>query len=111
MSNKTQEPPALMSIESQEHKLIAMTLAAVENDLKNGTASSQIKTHFLQLATKKAQIELEQLKLRNLLLEEKIKTEQATREIEELVEKALNALKGYRFDPNDPDSEDDDYYD
>lgn len=86
--------PAL-SPESRENQLIARAIDLAEKQLIEGTASSQVITHFLKQATMKAQLEKEKLERENLLL--KAKTEAIDREKNsgELYENAINAFKKY----------------
>jgi len=93
--------PPPFNDESQENKFIALALAQVEEQLKNGTASSQTLQHFLKLASKRAQIELEKMKLENAYLEAKIESEKQANQVLSLVTEALDAFKGYSFKPPD----------
>lgn len=86
--------PALTP-EARENQLIAMTMDRVEEQLMNGTASSQILTHFLKLATVKANLEMEKLKHETKLLEAKTESLQSAKRMEELYDKAINAMRDY----------------
>lgn len=96
--------PAL-SPESRENQLISYATDLAEQQLLDGTASSQLITHFLKLGTIKAQLEKEKLERENLLL--KAKTEAIDREKNsgELYENAINAFKKYSGHGGDNDEE------
>lgn len=81
--------------EEQEKKLIALTLSVVEKDLSEGTASSQVKTHFLELSRQKADIQLEQMRLQNELLEAKISEAKSNARIEQALDEVKEALRSY----------------
>jgi len=87
--------------EELENKLIALAYKQSEQQLQEGTASSQIVTHFLKLGTRKAELELEQAKLQNKLLEEKIISEQSAAEINQMFIDVMNELKNYKSDPGE----------
>lgn len=86
--------PALTP-EARENQLIALAMNAAEQQLLDGTASSQVITHFLKLGTVKEQLEMEKLRRESVLLEAKVKALESTRHIEELMEKAILAMKDY----------------
>lgn len=83
----------------QENKLIALAYSQAERELEEGTASSQIVTHFLKLGTQRAELEAEQIKLQNSLLEERILGERENQKISEMVNEVLSALRSYMYVP------------
>jgi hypothetical protein len=85
--------------EDQEKKLIALAYTQAENELKNGTASSQIVTHFLKLGTQRAELEQAQIELQNSLLQEKIIAEREGQKLTEMVDDVLRALRSYMYVP------------
>jgi preprotein translocase subunit SecA len=85
--------------EAMESKMVALALQQAQKQLENGTASSQIVTHFLRLGSTRAQIELEELQLKNRLLEEKIASEQSGQRLSEMFQEVLAALKSYSYTP------------
>lgn len=86
--------PALTP-ESRENQLIALSVDLAEKQLREGTASSQVITHFLKLGSTKNQLELEKIRHENALLEAKTQSLQSAKRVEELYENALNAMKDY----------------
>ena len=96
--------PAL-SPEARENQMISYAVDLAEKQLIEGTASSQVITHFLKLATTKAQLEKEKLAKENELLTAKTEAIQSAQRIEELYENAINAMKQYSGhgsdEPND----------
>lgn len=103
----TSLPPAL-TLEGRENQLIAATYDLVEKRILDGSASSQETTYFLKAGSSKMRLELEHLREENKLLRAKTETLQAQRSNEELLSKAMQALRGYR---GEDEGEDDEYQD
>ena len=53
-------PPAT-SVEARENQLISLAVDLAERQLSEGTASSQVITHYLKLGTTKDRLEKEKL--------------------------------------------------
>jgi len=104
MPRTNMTPP--LTDESMENKLISLALRQAQKQLEEGSASSQIITHFLRLASTRAQIELEKLELENKLLQEKILSEQSGQEIRDKVGEVLEALRSYTYLPPGGDDAD-----
>ena len=86
--------PALTP-EARENQLIALSIDLAEQQLLDGTASSQVITHFLKLGTMKERLEREKLEEENKLLKAKTEALQSAKRVEELYEAALNAMRSY----------------
>lgn len=93
-SSRRKGPPALTP-KARENQLISLAIDVAEEQLLNRTASSQVITHFLKLATTKAELEKEKLKLDNELTAAKTKALASTERIEELYKDAIDAMKRY----------------
>ncbi len=87
--------PAL-SPEDRDNQMISLSYELAEKQIKAGTASSQVLTHFLKLGTLKEQLELEKLRKENALLEAKKGQIESTQRIEALYADAIEAMKDYR---------------
>ena len=81
-----------------------------EEKLRNGTASSQIITHFLGLATAKAQLEAAKLRADVALSDAKIEKLKSDNDIKELYESAITAMKSYQGGNELEDDEYDEEY-
>ena len=97
--------------EARENQLIALAVDLAEKQLLEGTASSQVITHYLKLGTQKEKIEREILEKQKELITAKTEALQATKRIEELYSNAIAAMKTYSGQNNDDDEEDEDYDD
>lgn len=86
--------PAL-SPESRENQMISLAVDLAEKQLIEGTASSQVITHYLKLGTMNHKLELEKLEKENALLKAKTESLQSSQHIEELYADAIKAMQRY----------------
>lgn len=86
--------PALTP-EARQNQLISLAYDRAEQQLIDGTASSQVITHFLKLATAEAELQREKLRKENKVLEAKAKAYGDTEEVKVLYENALKAMRNY----------------
>lgn len=86
--------PALTP-EARENQLISYAVDLAEKQLLEGTASSQVITHYLKLGSTKERIEKEILEQQKELIMAKTKAIQAQEEIKELYAEALKAMRNY----------------
>jgi len=75
--------------------MIADAMSLAEKQLREGTASSQVITHFLKLGSTKERKELELLDYQKDLMKAKTESIQSGKRVEELYLHALNAMKSY----------------
>ena len=87
--------------ESRENQLISYAVDLAEQQLRDGTASSQVITHYLKLGSTKARIEKEILEKQKDLLEAKTQALQSAQRVEELYANALEAMRTYSGNNND----------
>ena len=108
--NNTGKRPPAKTPEAREQQLIAMAVDVAEEQLRKGTASSQVITHFLKLATTKEILEREKLIQENQLLKAKTDAIRDAKKVEELYLNALNAMRSYSGNKkvDEYDEEDDD---
>lgn len=83
------------SPEAKENYLISMAYKLAEERLKNGTASSQMITHFLKLGSQREELEKDRIRSDMNLAKAKIKKIEAEATSQELFEKALAAFASY----------------
>lgn len=88
------EAPAL-DPEAREQQLIALAVDLAEKQLRDGTASSQVITHFLKLGSTREQIEKEILGKQKELYSAKTKAYESAQDIKELYAKAIDAVRMY----------------
>ena len=81
--------------EAQEQYMINLAMTLVEKRLREGTASSAETTHFLKLATMKADLEKKKLEEENKLLRAKTETLESAKDSKEMYEHVLKAMAKY----------------
>lgn len=81
--------------EARENQLINLAVDLAEKKLRDGTASSQIITTLLNLATTKTQLEMEKIRSDLRVSDAKIKQIETQQTSSELYEEALAAFKTY----------------
>lgn len=81
--------------EARTNQLIRKAYDLAEKQLEDGSATSQVITHFLSLATAKTELELEQLRKRNRLLEAQTESIDSAKRAEEMFSKAISAFRNY----------------
>lgn len=91
---KKSAPPA-STPEGRENQLIALAIDEAEKQIRSGTASSQIITHFLKLASSKEKLEREKLELENELIKAKTEALQSQKNMEDLYSSAIKAMQTY----------------
>lgn len=103
-TNKTQgvrrQRPA-STPEARENQLIALAVDLAEQQLRDGTASSQVISHFLKMGSSKERLEMQMMEEQKKLLEARTEAIQATKKVEELYVNALNAMRNYQGGSND----------
>lgn len=86
--------PALTP-EARENQLISLAVDLAEKQLQEGTASSQVITHYLKLGSTKERIEKEILEKQKELISAKTEALQSTKRMEELYSEAIKAMINY----------------
>lgn len=91
---------------ARENQMIAQAMDLAEQQLRDGTASSQIIAHFLKLGSQRERLERERLEEENKLLRAKTEALQSAKNMEEAYTKAIMAMQEYKGNV----SSEDDYY-
>ena len=98
--------PALTD-EARENQLIYLATELAEQQLRDGTASSQIITHYLKMGSSKERIEKEILEKQKELITAKTESLQSNKRIEELYADAIAAMRNYGGHGGDSDESED----
>lgn len=93
-SGKRRLPPA-MTPEARENRLVSLAMDLAEERLLDGTASNQLIVHYLKLGTTKEQMEKEMMEKQMRNLDAKTEAIESAKRVEELYEKAINAMRLY----------------
>lgn len=95
-----------MTPDVREQQMIALAINLAEEQLRNGTASSQVITHYLKLGSSRERLEKELREKQKELMDAKTQAIQSAKRMEELYEKAVTAFTQYRGS-DDSEFEDD----
>lgn len=108
--SNNRRPPAL-DPKDRENQLIDLAVKRAEEQLLDGTASAQVITHFLKLATAKEGLERQKLEQEIEVLRAKVAKLSSETNSEELLKRAIKAMSTYQGrddDGLDEDGTDDD---
>ena len=97
-TNKARRPPATTP-EARENQLIGLAVDLAERQMLEGTASAQVITHYLKLASSREKMEKEKLLQEVEVLKSKNEALQANRGSEDMYKKALDAMRSYQGAP------------
>lgn len=98
--------PALTP-DARENQMIYLATQLAEKQLMEGTASSQVITHYLKLGSSKEKLEKEILEKQKDLITAKTDALQSAKHIEELYKEAVDAMRRYSGSCQSEDEEDD----
>ncbi len=98
-----------MNPEDREQQIIAAAVDLAEKQILEGTASSQVLTHYLKLGTTKERLEREKLEEENKLLRARTEALKSAKRTEELFEEAIKAMRRYNGTSEEDDYENDEY--
>lgn len=98
---KRKKPPA-RSPEEYENRLISLSMKEAERRIMDGTASSQIICHFLDLATERERLKNERMRSDMRLSDAKIENLSKASMNEEIAQKAIDAMRCYRGETDVP---------
>lgn len=108
-ASQSQGKPATTP-EARENQLIAAAVDLAAKQLRDGTASAQVITHYLKLGSSREQLEQERLRNEVDLAKAKIEAMASSARVEELYGQALNAMRAYGgqepIEPPDMDYDD-----
>ena len=108
-SINTSKMRSALTPEARENQLIYLATELAEKQLRDGTASSQVITHYLKLGSSKEKLEQEILKENKKLLTAKTEAIQSAKRVEELYTEAITAMRKYSGHGAD-ENEESEYY-
>ena len=94
--------------EARENQMVSAAFDLAEEQISNGTASSQVVTHFLKLGTAREKLELRKLETEVELAKAKIDAIESHKRVEELYVDAIKAMRSYAGDEPLPEADDED---
>lgn len=81
--------------EARENHMVSLAVELAEKQLSEGSASSQVITHYLKLATTREQLEQKKLEQETKLLVAKADALESAKHAEEKYDQALKAMRRY----------------
>ncbi len=81
--------------DNRESQLVSLAIDLAERQLAEGTASSQVITHYLKLGSTREKLEQERLRRENELLTSKVDMIASAKRVEDLYSAALDAMRSY----------------
>lgn len=95
MSKRRQSRRPSTTIEGREGQLVSLAIDLAEKQMIEGTASSQVITHYLKLGSTREKLEQERLANENLMLRAKAESMESQKRVEELYTEAMDAFRAY----------------
>lgn len=105
-TNSSEQTPKMrpaLTPEARENQLISLAVDLAEKQMREGTASSQVITHYLKLGSMREKLERERLQEEIRLQRAKTKALDNAEEIKTLYEEALKAMRTYAGHGGDND--------
>ena len=93
-SSSPQFSPA-SNAEERENQMISLAVNLAEQQLREGTASSQVIVHYLKLASTRNKLEEEKIKYETAMLQAKKDALNKSGQLQELMDNALEAFRSY----------------
>jgi hypothetical protein len=81
--------------EARENEMISLATDLAEEQIRAGSASSQVISHFLKLGSTRERLEQQRLEHENELTRVKIEQIESQKRVEELYLEALTAMRSY----------------
>ncbi len=83
------------TVEGQEGRMISLAMDLAEKQMKEGTASAQVISHWLKLGSTRETLEHQKLQQEVEVLRSKNEQLKSAKRSEELFEEALSAMRTY----------------
>jgi hypothetical protein len=81
--------------EGRENEMVSLAIDLAEKQFREGSASSQVITHYLKLGSTREKLEQQRLEHENELTRVKIEAIESQKRVEELYKEALDAMRLY----------------
>lgn len=98
--------PRATTPEGRENQLINAAVDLAEKQLRDGTASAQVISHYLKLGSTREKLEQERIQMEIELTEMKKESMASARRVEELYGAAIQAMRTYAGISQEPIDED-----
>lgn len=92
--------------EGRENQMISLADSLAERQLREGTASAQVITHYLKLGSTREKLEQRKIEQEILLVSSKVEQINSGERMEDLYKQALGAMREYKGEVPDDDFDD-----
>lgn len=89
-------PPPATTLRAREQQIVAAAIDLAEQQIRDGTVSSQTMAHFLKLGTTREELEQAKLQHEIAVLNAKAEAYASGKRVEELYADALKAMNEYK---------------
>jgi hypothetical protein len=86
--------------------MVSLAVELAEKQLRDGTATSQVISHYLKMGSSRERLEQERISRENELLRAKAEAIASAQRVEELYTTALNAMRSYAGQEQQDDLDD-----
>lgn len=97
----TREFPPAQTLEQKEEQMVLLAMERAEEEIRKGTASSQVLTHYLKIGSTKERLEKQILGEQKKLIIAKTDQIESQKKVEELFSNAIAAFT--RYSPSEDD--------
>lgn len=101
--NKARLRPAA-TVEGRENQITALAVDLIEKQIREGTVSATVLSHYAKTSSSQHMLEMENLKKKNALLEAQVEAMGSQKETERLMGEAIKAFTSYQ------DGDQEEYY-
>lgn len=95
MGTHSRDRPVPRTSEARENRIISYAIDLAEKQIREGTVSSQVLTHYLRLGTMKEKLRLVELERKNELMQAKVEAIRNSQVNNERYAEAIEAMKRY----------------
>lgn len=106
-SGEAPKRPPATTPEAREKQIIAMAVDLAEQQIREGTVSAQVLSHYIKLGSSRERAEQQKLANENTLLQAKVLSMESQARVEELYKGAIAAMRSY----SGQDNHDEEYFD
>lgn len=92
--------------EARENQMISLAIDLAERQLMEGTASSQVITHYLKLGSTRERLEKELMEKQKELMSVKAENIRSNLNMDEMYAKAIEAMRSYSGHANETNDQD-----
>ena len=93
--SQSKTTPTATNSEAREKQLISLAMDVAEKQMRDGTATSQVITHFLKLGSETEKLQRDKLRNEVELLKAKVVQIESQARMEELYAQAITAMNKY----------------